>query len=75
MCFFVKKNFSPAFTYECYFLDDSFDKLYRAEERVQTIFKFFSLLALAANLIALLTVGYQSVKTALANPVQALKYE
>lgn len=154
------KAFSPAFTYEYYFLDESFDNLYRSEERVQTIFKFFTILAilisclglfglvsftaerrrkevgirkvlgatvanivlhlsrefviltLIANLIAwpaayiamsrwlqgfayrtgigigtfilsglvalaitLLTVGYQSVKTALANPVNSLKYE
>jgi putative ABC transport system permease protein len=154
------KAFSPGFTFEYFFLEDSFDKLYRSEERIQTIFNSFTILAilisclglfglasftaeqrtrevgirkvlgatvpdiitqlsrefitwvlmaniiawpvafivmnkwlqnfayrtdpgigtfimsgLIALVIALLTVSYQSVKTALANPIHALKYE
>jgi putative ABC transport system permease protein len=152
--------FSPGFNFDYFFLDDNFDRLYRSEEKVQTIFNFFTLLAilisclglfglasftaeqrtrevgirkvlgatvpnivrqlsrefitwvllanilawpvafmamskwlqnfayrtsigvgtfilagLIALVIALFTVSYQSIKTALANPVQALKYE
>jgi putative ABC transport system permease protein len=35
----------------------------------------FFLAAFLAFLIALITVGYQAVKTAMANPVDALRYE
>ncbi len=35
----------------------------------------FFLAALVAFLIALITVGYQAVKTAMSNPVEALRYE
>ncbi|MFC2155172.1 ABC transporter permease [Acidobacteriota bacterium] len=153
-------EFSPAYTFEFFFFDQHFDRLYRSEERMHTLFKLFTLLAIfisclglfglasftteqrtkevgirkvlgasvinvilhlskefifwvaLANLIAwpaayffmnkwlqnfayrtglgievfllsgllgltiaLLTVGYQSVKAALANPIKALKYE
>jgi putative ABC transport system permease protein len=154
------KAFSPGFTFDYFFLDNNFDRLYRSEERMQLIFNFFTILAilisclglfglasftaeqrtkevgirkvlgatvpniilqlsrefitwvvianlvawpaafiamnkwlqnfayrtdmgigtfilsgLLALVIALLTVSYQSIKTALANPIRALKYE
>jgi putative ABC transport system permease protein len=154
------KAFSPGFNFDYFFLDNNFDQLYRSEERVKTIFNFFTILAvlisclglfglasytaeqrtkemgirkvlgatvpniiaqlskefilwvaianliawpaafiamnkwlqnfayrtdigigtfilsgLIALVIALLTVSYQSIKTALANPIHALKYE
>ena len=47
------------------------DFAYRIAIGVET----FLLGGILALLIALLTVGYQSVKAALANPVDALKYE
>lgn len=153
-------EFSPSYTFEYFFFDQHFDRLYRSEEQMHTLFKLFTLLAIfisclglfglasftteqrtkevgirkvlgasvinvivhlskefifwvaLANLvawpaayyfmnkwlqnfayrtglgidvfflsgllgltIALLTVGYQSVKAALANPIKALKYE
>lgn len=47
------------------------DFAYRIPIGVET----FLLGGILALLIALLTVGYQSVKAALTNPVDALKYE
>ena len=47
------KEFSPGYTPEYYFLDESFDKLYRSEERVETIFKFFTLLAIMISCLGL----------------------
>ena len=47
------KEFSPGFTPEYYFLDESFDNLYRSEERMQTIFKFFTLLAILISCLGL----------------------
>ncbi len=45
----IEKNFkqvSPGADFEYYFLDESFDKLYRAEERMQQLFTYFSFLAI-----------------------------
>ena len=47
------KVFSPAHTFENYFLDTNFDKLYRSEERIQTIFKFFTILAILISCLGL----------------------
>lgn len=47
------KEFSPGFTPEYYFLDESFDNLYRSEERMQTIFKYFTLLAILISCLGL----------------------
>jgi putative ABC transport system permease protein len=43
--------------------------------RVNISLGIFILAALLAFIIALLTVGYQAIKTARANPVKALRYE
>jgi putative ABC transport system permease protein len=48
------KTLSPQYTFEYFFLDDNFDQLYRAEERVQTIFKSFTLLAIFISCLGLL---------------------
>lgn len=47
------KEFSPGYTPEYYFLDENFDKLYRSEERVESIFKFFTLLAIMISCLGL----------------------
>ena len=40
------KKFDPARPFEYFFLDESFDMQYRAEERMQRIFFYFTLLAI-----------------------------
>jgi putative ABC transport system permease protein len=48
------KEFSPGFTIEYYFLEESFDNLYRSEERMQVIFKYFTILAILISCLGLL---------------------
>jgi putative ABC transport system permease protein len=40
------KEYSPGRPLDCFFLDENFDKLYRAEERLSQIFSVFSFLAI-----------------------------
>jgi hypothetical protein len=46
-----------------------------AKQKVYTLVNIFVLAGVLALIIALLTVSYQAIKAALANPVNALKYE
>lgn len=66
------RAFAPAHAFDYTFLDDDFGRLYRAEEQLMQRFTFFAVIAL---LIARLTVGYQSLRAATANPVKSLRYE
>jgi putative ABC transport system permease protein len=40
------KKFAPGFPFEYTFLDDQFDRLYRSEQRLGTLFNIFSILAI-----------------------------
>ncbi len=40
------KTFAPEFPFEYTFLDDEFDRLYRSEQRLGTLFNIFSILAI-----------------------------
>jgi hypothetical protein len=67
------------------FLDDTIAEFYRGEARIAQLFRLFAAIAiligclglfgLMALAIAGLTVSWQSIKAALANPVEALRYE
>ena len=48
------KNFIPDRPFEYYFLDDSFDRLYRAEQRAATLFSVFTGLSLIIACLGLL---------------------
>jgi len=112
------KKFAPGYPFNYRFLDEALDRLYRSEQRIGTLFRYFSILAIlisclgllglasfmaeqrtkeigirkvlgatASNIVALLskeftkwvivanTVSYQSIKAALANPADSLRYE
>jgi putative ABC transport system permease protein len=120
------KEFDSQYPFEYAFVDDQYDELYRAEERLGQLFGYFTALAivigclglfgltsfaaeqrtkeiggylvmnswlqnffyrinvgfdtlilaaLLALIIAIITVSYQAVKAALANPADSLKYE
>jgi putative ABC transport system permease protein len=43
--------------------------------RINITWEVFALSAITALLLALITVGYQAIKSAVANPVESLKYE
>jgi putative ABC transport system permease protein len=47
------KAFSPGFDFDYFFLDNNFDQLYRSEERIQTIFNFFTFLAILISCLGL----------------------
>lgn len=46
-------EFSPAYTFEYFFFDRHFDRLYRSEERMHTLFKFFTALAIFISCLGL----------------------
>lgn len=46
-------EFSPAYTFEYFFFDRHFDHLYRSEERMHTLFKFFTALAIFISCLGL----------------------
>lgn len=46
-------HFSPAYTFEYFFFDRHFDKLYRSEERMHTLFRFFTVLAIFISCLGL----------------------
>lgn len=50
----VWKELSPDHPFEYYFFDESFDRLYRAEENFQTLFVYFSLIAVFVACLGLL---------------------
>jgi putative ABC transport system permease protein len=53
----IFKQFSPLISFEYFFLDDAFDRLYRSEERFERIFQYFSLLAICIALLGLFSLS------------------
>ncbi|MCZ6820401.1 MAG: hypothetical protein O7G31_13060, partial [Calditrichaeota bacterium] len=47
------RQFNPEFPFEYYFLDESFDRTYQSEEKLQTLFSSFSLLSLFISCLGL----------------------
>ena len=47
-------KFAPSFPLEHFFLDESFDRQYRLDQRIGTIFKYFSILAIFISCLGLL---------------------
>ncbi len=82
------RSVAPDLPFQFRFLDDEMDRLYQTEERSAKVVACASILAVAiaciglfvlagalSFCIALLTVGYQAIRAARANPVEALRYE
>jgi putative ABC transport system permease protein len=55
------KSFDPGLPIDFHFLDDDFDKLYRAEQQMSKIFGYFSLLAIMISCLGL--IGLSSFMT------------
>lgn len=55
-------NVSPALPFDYYFLDDSFDNLYKFEQRIQEIFFYFSCIAIVIALLGLFSLASFSVE-------------
>jgi putative ABC transport system permease protein len=55
------KSFDPGLPIDFHFLDDDFDKLYQAEQRMSKIFGYFSLLAIIISCLGL--IGLSSFMT------------
>jgi len=53
----IFKKYSPLISFEYFFLDDAFDRMYKAEERFERIFLYFSLLAIAVALLGLFSLS------------------
>ncbi|MFZ5517869.1 MAG: ABC transporter permease [Candidatus Zhuqueibacterota bacterium] len=53
---------SPALPFDYYFLDDSFDNLYKFEQRIQKIFFYFSCIAIIIALLGLFSLASFSVE-------------
>jgi ABC-type antimicrobial peptide transport system permease subunit len=49
----VYKDFYPASVFNYRFLDESFDRLYRSENRMQTLFEYFSILVILISCMGL----------------------
>lgn len=49
----VFKKFSPEFPFNYHFLDEAFERLYRSEERIATIFQYFAFLAIFISCLGL----------------------
>jgi putative ABC transport system permease protein len=49
----VTKNFAPEFPYEYTFLDDEISKMYDSEQRMRTLFNYFSILAIFITCLGL----------------------
>ena len=58
----VYKEFSPLIPFEYFFLDAAFDQLYRSEERFNSIFLYFSILAIAIALLGLFSLSAYSAQ-------------
>jgi len=54
------QQFAPDYPFEYYFSDKDFDRLYRAEERLGQIFRYFSLLAILVACLGLFGLTYFS---------------
>ena len=72
----------PGVPFKYSFFDEDFDSLYKEEERLGKIFVYFTALALViaclgllALILAVLTVGFQSLKSAATDPVKSIRYE
>ncbi len=50
----VWKKVNPNFPFEYHFLDETYDNLYKQEERTSTLFDYFTVLALALSCLGLL---------------------
>jgi putative ABC transport system permease protein len=46
-------KFSPNFPFEYYFLDETFNQSYKSEEKLQTLFNYFSLLSILISCLGL----------------------
>jgi putative ABC transport system permease protein len=46
-------TFNPDFPFDYYFLDETFDKIYKSEEKLQTLFSYFSLLSVIISCLGL----------------------
>jgi len=55
------KSFNPGLPIDFHFLDDDFDTMYRTEQRMSKIFKYFSLLAIIISCLGL--IGLSSFTT------------
>jgi putative ABC transport system permease protein len=55
-------EFDPAHTFEFAFLNDNFDRLYRAEEKMQTLFSSFTVLAVLIACLGLLGLASYSAE-------------
>lgn len=53
----IFKKYSPLISFEYFFLDDAFDRLYKSEERFERIFLYFSLLAISVALLGLFSLS------------------
>ncbi|UCE06245.1 MAG: ABC transporter permease [bacterium] len=49
----MTKKFAPDFPFEYHFLDEDFEQLYRSERRLETIFNYFSTLAIIISCLGL----------------------
>ncbi|MGD8536202.1 MAG: ABC transporter permease [Candidatus Aminicenantes bacterium] len=50
----VFKRFAPSYPFNYYFLDEALDRLYRSEQRIGTLFRYFSILAILISCLGLL---------------------
>ena len=58
----IYKEFSPLIPLEYFFLDGAFDRLYKSEERFNSIFLYFSVLAIAIALLGLFSLSAYSAQ-------------
>ena len=50
----VCKKFAPGYPFNYHFLDEALDRLYRSEQRIGTLFRYFSILAILISCLGLL---------------------
>ena len=49
----IREKFAPGYPFNYHFLDEALDDLYRSEERIGTIFRYFSVLAIFISCLGL----------------------
>jgi putative ABC transport system permease protein len=59
----VVKDIEPRFPFEFHFLDDALDTLYRNEQRMNTIFKYFTVLAIFVACLGLFGLSSYSAES------------